>query len=207
MAGLRPARLGGRGFAVVAGGLALAAITLLAGRPPLGRAPRLDARRVAVAALSNETGESRLAPLDPLVAAWVTDRLARAGTVEVVTSAIVVPAQHDEHATQRAGDDPEQLHTLAAETRAGTLVTGSYYRGDKGAVEFHVEIIDANSGELLRAIGPMDSRGSSERVADALSRAVAAALDTLIAARHKASVHPPPRRRDQLRAEPATGAG
>jgi hypothetical protein len=109
-------------------------------------------------------------------------------------SAIVVPAQHDEHATRGAWDEPERLRTLAAETRAGTLVTGSYYRGDKGGVEIHVEIIDANSGELLRAIGPMDSRGSSERVADALSRAVTGAVDTLMAAQHNASDHPPSRR-------------
>ena len=92
---------------------------------------------------------------------------------------------HDAAATQRAGDDPERLHTLAAETRAGTLVTGSYYRGDKGAVEFHVEISDANTGELLRAVGPVVSRGSPERVADELSRAVAGAMDTVIAARHQ----------------------
>jgi len=91
-----------------------------------------------------------------------------------------VPAQHDEHTAGGAGDEPERLHTLAAETRAGTLITGSYYRGDKGSVEFHVEIVDANSGELLRAIGPVESRGSPERVADELSRAVAVAMGTLI---------------------------
>jgi eukaryotic-like serine/threonine-protein kinase len=168
--------IAGRGVAMVAGGLALAAITLLAGRPVPRETPRLDPRRVAVAALSNETGDSRLAPLGSLVAAWITERLSRAGTVEVVTSAIVVSAQHDEHTTPNAADGPEQLHTLAAETRAGTLVTGSYYRGDNGAVEFHVEITDANSGDLLRAVGPVYSRGSSERLAAELSRAVAGAI-------------------------------
>ena len=185
IAGLRPASVGGRGFAVVACGLALAAMTLFARQPPSGQAARLDPRRVAVAALSNETGDTRLAPLGPLVAAWITDRLGRAGTVEVVTSAIVVPAQHDEHTAGEAWDEPERLHTLAAETGAGTLVTGSYYRGARGVVEFHVEIVDANSGGLLRAIGPVDSRGSSERVADELSSAVAGAVDTLITQRDR----------------------
>jgi serine/threonine protein kinase len=155
IAGLRSARPRGRGLAMVGSGLALAAVTLLAGQLPSGPAPRLDPRRVAVAALSNETGDNHLAPLGPLVAAWITDRLVKTGTVEVVTPA----------------------------TRAGTLVTGSYYRGDKGAVEFHVEISDANSGELLRAVGPVDSQASPERAADELSRAVAGAVDTLIAAR------------------------
>jgi len=60
-------------------------------------------------------------------------------------------------------------------------VTGSYYRGDQGVVEFHVEIIDANSGEVLRAIGPVESRESPERVADELSLAVAGAVDTAVA--------------------------
>ena len=180
IAGLRLARVGGRGFAMVAGGLALAALALLSGHRPPARPPRLDPRRVAVAALSNETGERRLAPLGPMVAAWITDRLGEVQGVEVVQSAIVMPAQHDQHTTASAWDDPARLHTLAAETRAGTLVTGSYYRGDQGAVEFHVEIIDANSGELLRAIGPVESRESSERVADELSRAVAGAVDTAV---------------------------
>jgi serine/threonine-protein kinase len=203
IAELRPARRGGRGLAVFASGLALVAVTLLAGQPPSGPASPLDPRRVAVAALSNETGDVRLSPLGPLVAAWITDRLGRTGTVEVVTSATVVPAQHDDAATQRAGDDPERLHTLAAETRAGTLVTGSYYRGDKGAVEFHVEISDANTGELLRAVGPVVSRGSPERVADELSRAVAGAMDTVIAARHQ---EPRPVTRRRAEADGPVGA-
>jgi len=179
-AGFRLAGFGGRGFAMVAGGLALAALTLLSGhRPPVGP-PRLDPRRVAVAALSNETRERRLGPLGPMVAAWITDRLGEVQGVEVVQSAIVMPAQHDQHTMRGAWDDPARLHTLAAETRAGTLVTGSYYRGDRGVVEFHVEIVDANSGELLRAIGPVETRESSERVADELSRAVAGAVDTAV---------------------------
>ena len=139
--------------------------------PGASRSPRSATRPVSAASPRSA----------PMVAAWITDRLGEVQGVEVVQSAIVMPAQHDQHTMPGAWDDPARLHTLAAETRAGTLVTGSYYRGDQGVVEFHVEIIDANSGEVLRAIGPVESRESSERVADELSRAVAGAVDTAVA--------------------------
>lgn len=160
-------------------GLALIAVLLLAGRLAGRETQSLNPKRVAVSALSNETGEDSLATLGALVTNWITDRLDRAGVVEVVTSATVVPAQHDARATGQPWDGPEQLHNLATETRAGTLVSGSYYRGPDRAVEFHIEITDANSGQLLDAIGPVESRGDSKGIADELSRAVTQAVDTL----------------------------
>ena len=142
--------------------------------------PRLDPRRVAVAALSNETGDSALGPLGQMVASWITDRLGGTAGIQVVTSATVVPAQHDQHLAQGDVDDPARLHFLATETRAGTLVSGSYYRGARGSVEFHVEITDANSGRLLRAIGPATSGTEPEAIAARLGPAVAATVDTLL---------------------------
>jgi hypothetical protein len=100
--------------------------------------------------------------------------------IEVVTSATVVPAQHDAHLAQSAVDDPARLHLLATETRAGTLVSGSYYRGARGAIEFHVEVTDANSGRLLRAIGPTVTAPNAERAAATLGPRVAATVDSLI---------------------------
>ena len=129
-----------------------------------------------MATLSNETGERRFAPLGDQVEAWITDRVSRLRELEVVTSATTVPAS-----ARGVSDGPERLQELAEETRAGTLVTGSYYRGEKRDVEFHIDIVDANSGELLRAIGPVDGTGSADRVSDQLSRDVAGALDTLVA--------------------------
>jgi hypothetical protein len=41
--------------------------------------------------------------------------------------------------------------------------------------------VDANSGKLLRAIGPVDATGNADRVAEELSRDVSGALDTLVA--------------------------
>ena len=175
-----------RRIAAVTGPLALVAVVLLATQlPRRGMAGAgLNPRRVAVAALSNETGDSTLSPLGLMVASWITDRLSRSGAVEVVTSATVVAAQRDAHLAGGGPDDPDRLRTLALETRAGTLVSGSYYRGGgggNGMVEFHIEITDANSGRLLRAIGPVVSGGEPARTADGLSRSIVAAIDTLVA--------------------------
>jgi len=175
--------IGRAGIAVLIGSLALTVASLLAARIPHRRLPELNPRRVAVAALSNETGDTTLAPLGRMVASWITDRLGAMPGVAVVTSATVVPAQHDQHVTDGDADDPERLHGLAVETRAGTLVSGSYYRGARGMVEFHVEITDANTGRLVRAIGPVTAEGDPEATADQLSKAVAAAVDTLATTR------------------------
>ena len=178
---LRSQRFPARWRVAVDGGLGMVVLLLLVGWPLSREVGRLDPRRVVVASLSNETGSSSLAPLGELVQAWIIDRLSRAGVAEVVTSATMVPAQHDERMAGNEWDDPERLHALAQETRAGTLVSGSYYRGAGRLVEFHLEITDANSGELLQAIGPLETRGDSERIADELSRAVTEAMDTLVA--------------------------
>jgi serine/threonine-protein kinase len=167
----------------LAGVLALAGLALLASGTTTAVRSRLDPHRVAVATLSNETGDRRLDLLGSQVAAWITDRLSRIGDVEVVTSASTVPAWHHRRTRADTADGPEKVEALAGETRAGTLVTGSYYRGDSGTVEFHLEITDANSGDLLRAIGPVYGRGSSDRTADEVSRAVAGAVDSVLRAR------------------------
>lgn len=170
---------GRRGLAAGAGAVVLGAIAVLTMQAH-GHPARLDPRRVAVAALSNETGDSTLTPLGRMVASWITDRLGSAAGIEVVTSATVVPAQHDQHLAQSDVDDPARLHTLAMETRAGTLISGSYYRGTLDSVEFHVEITDANSGQLLWAIGPITSGSEPERTAANLGRVVATAVDSVL---------------------------
>jgi TolB-like protein/predicted Ser/Thr protein kinase len=182
-AGTEGARRGRRSRGAILGAgaaLLVAAAMLGARRPHAARPSRLDPRRVAVAALSNETGDSTLAPVGDMVASWITDRLSRVAGIEVVTSATVVPAQHDAHLAQSAVDDPARLHLLATETRAGTLVSGSYYRGARSAIEFHVEVTDANSGRLLRAIGPTVTAPNAERAAATLGPRVAATVDSLI---------------------------
>jgi serine/threonine-protein kinase len=173
------------GVAVAVASLGLAVVALLAAEIPRHHRTRFNPSRVAVAALSNETGDTTLTSLGDMVASWITDRLGSASGVSVATSAIVVPAHYDQHFARPEVDDPERLERLAAVTHAGTLVSGSYYRGANGAVEFHVEITDANTGRLLRAIGPIISSAPEQTAAD-LSRTVAAAVDTLVGRRARA---------------------
>jgi eukaryotic-like serine/threonine-protein kinase len=173
----------------LAGSLSIIVLSLLVSWQAVRRQPPLDPRRVAVAALSNETGTDSLDALGALVEDWITDRLSRAGVVDVVTSATVMPAQRDGRIAGGALDHPERLHALATETRAGTLVSGSYYRGARTGVEFHIEITDANSGELLQAIGPVQNRSEPERIADQLSRAVTAAVDSLVVLEQNSPEH------------------
>jgi serine/threonine protein kinase len=172
-------RLRRGGIALAVGSLALVVVALLAAQKPRHRHHGFDPSRVAVAALSNETGDTTLTSLGDMVASWITDRLGSSSSVSVATSAIVVPAHYDQHLAQPDIDDPQRLERLAQETRAGTLVSGSFYRGSAGAIEFHVEITDANSGRLLRAIGPIISTDPEKTAAD-LSRIVAATVDTLV---------------------------
>jgi serine/threonine protein kinase len=113
--------------------------------------PRFDARRIVVARLSNETGDSSLSYLSPLATDHLTAALARSPGMVVVTSATIVPSR-----VLRRGslDDPERLQALAQETAAGTVVSGSYFRsGDR--ISFQAEITDANRGTLLDAVGPV----------------------------------------------------
>jgi hypothetical protein len=189
---LRAARRGRRGAVAGAGALVLAAIAVLAMQAPHRHPARLDPRRVVVAVLSNETGDSAQARLGRMVASRITEGLGSTAGIEVVTSAVVVPAQYDQHLAQSDADDPARLHILANETRAGTLVSGSYYRGAPGPVEFHIEITDANSGRLLQAIGPIRSGTEPERTAANLGREVAAAVDSLLLHPRK-SPRPPAR--------------
>jgi serine/threonine protein kinase len=113
--------------------------------------PRLDPRRIVVARLSNETGDSSLSYLSPLATDHLTASLAGAPGTVVVTSATITPSRLTRVDSL---DDAERLRVLAQETAAGTVVSGSYFRsGDR--ISFQAEITDANRGTLLDAVGPV----------------------------------------------------
>jgi serine/threonine-protein kinase len=180
----RLARGRGRSAWILVRGLVLVAIAALAVlflRD--SRRPTLDPHRLVVAVLSNETGDSSLAPLGHMAADWITDALVRDGTLEVIGSAVVMPLRAEMRAAAR--DDlngPQRIRALAQSTRAGKVVSGSYYREGR-RIDYFVEITNAANGELLRAIGPV--RGSvdaPERAAAELSRLVTAAVDSLFRA-------------------------
>jgi TolB-like protein len=127
--------------------------------------PRFDPRRIVVARLSNETGDSSLSYLSPLATDHLTAALAGAPGITVVTSATIMPSRLTRGLKVDSLDDPERLRALAQETAAGTVVSGSYFRsGDR--ISFQAEITDANHGTLLDAVGPI--RAPVDRAGDAV---------------------------------------
>src|SRR3989441_4507265 len=113
-----------------------------------GRRPALDPRRVVVARFEDLSGDPQLAPLGHLAADWVTQGLAQRGTVEVV------PAAGSGHLDARG------IQALAAEARAGTVISGSYFKeGD--SVRFQLQIIDAERGTVRRVLEPVGAPTSA----------------------------------------------
>ena len=135
----------------------------------------LDLRRVVVARLSNETGDSAMSFLGALAADRLTATLAQVSGITVATSARVIPSRMTAGLQRDSLDDPSRLRTLAEETAAGTVVSGSYFR-EGGRVLLQAEITDANDGSLLAAVGPVGT-------VDSLCRDVGSAVRSRIADR------------------------
>jgi len=143
----------------------------------------LDVRRVVVARLSNETGDSTMSYLGGLAADRLTASLAGLPGFEVVTSARVIPSRLTTGLLVDSLDDPARLRTLAEETAAGTVVSGSYFRAE-GRILLQAEITDANDGTLKAAVGPVGASAAQLGAAiDSLGRGVDGALRSRIAAR------------------------
>jgi len=178
LSGKRRRAIGGAAAASLTATAALALVHWSGG--PQADVRSLDPHRVAVTTLSNETGDSALAPAGHVVADMLTSELASSHRLVVVTSAMVMPALADARLAGNSMDDPERLHTLAIETRAGTVVSGSYFR-TRDSLEFLVEITDARTGDLVRSVGPVRSPLSApDEAATAITRGVAATLDSLL---------------------------
>jgi tetratricopeptide (TPR) repeat protein len=118
-------------------------------RPPVIPAGSLGT--LAVAPLRNETGDSTLATWGRLAGDWITQGLQQTGRVTVVSW----PAALDAAERAAADDGAGLVKTVAAETQAQTVVTGSYYLVDD-RLRFQAEIVDARTGALLGAVAPVE---------------------------------------------------
>ncbi|MGH7497434.1 MAG: serine/threonine-protein kinase [Gemmatimonadales bacterium] len=137
---------------------------------------RLDLRRLVVARLSNETGDSTLAYLGRFAADRLTASLAGDPGIDVVASATIIPSRLTTGLQVDSLDDPARLYRLAEETNAGTLVSGSYFRSEN-RISFQAEITNANDGTVLVAVGPVAAPvDNAEEAVDSLSRSVVAAV-------------------------------
>src|SRR2546426_1116155 len=165
--GLRLPRISRR--AALVGGGAVVVLGALGVMPLTRRRPALDPRRVVVAGVEGLSGDPPPAPLGHIAAGRITQALAQSVGGGGVASA----------ATRHL--DAADVRALAAQTGAGTVVWGTYYReGD--SVRFQLQVIDAQRGTVRRALDVVSApQGTPVRAADALRRRVAALFDTLFA--------------------------
>jgi serine/threonine protein kinase len=141
----------------------------------------LDPHRVVIASFTNNSGLGSLDSFGDEITDRITDGLARAGQVEVITSAVDLNVA-------RAGDSsaaaspPGRLATLARETRAGTVIAGSYYLVGR-TLEVDVEITDAVSGRLEAVIGPLTGELTArDTLTLTVEQKVVGAVDSLVVA-------------------------
>ncbi len=116
---------------------------------------------LAVAPLSNQTGDAGLESWGRMAADWITQGLQEAAVAPVIPWSSVLSA------ATRGEDGADVVRLLQHETGAGTVVSGSYYlQGDSMSVR--VEVVDAATGRALSApppvVVPRDSASAATRL-------------------------------------------
>jgi DNA-binding SARP family transcriptional activator len=182
----------------------LSSAGLLPGTRPPGFSASLESNRVLVLDFENETGEASLDPLGRMAADWIARELTGTGLVRVVSSRAALGAGSLDTAGAGGSDGASDGEGVSSSTRVGTLareagtailVSGAYYRqGD--SLAFQVRLVDAATGELLRAVAPV--RGNLEEPEDAVEvlqmrtiGALASVLDPRLASWTTVSSQPP----------------
>jgi tetratricopeptide (TPR) repeat protein/tRNA A-37 threonylcarbamoyl transferase component Bud32/TolB-like protein len=110
------------------------------------REPAIAERRIAVAPFENLTGDPQLDLVGRMASDWLTQGVARAESVEVVSTMAVTAAMAD------APPGVNAVERLARATRASVVVSGRIYaQGD--SLQFQSSVVDARTG---REIIPME---------------------------------------------------
>jgi tetratricopeptide (TPR) repeat protein/TolB-like protein/predicted Ser/Thr protein kinase len=134
---------------------ALAAVAVLAAagvalwKRPWKAAPKLEAKRVAVARFDNRTGDASLDNLGRMAAESVSQALQQIETIQVVPSATVFEGA----ARTRPSRDP--IRALAEATTAGTVVTGALYLQGE-TLQVRADVTDVVAGKPLWVIEPAE---------------------------------------------------
>ena len=120
--------------------------------------PDLNPRRVVVAPFENSTGDSSLARLGDVATDWIIQGLSEWGILEVADGST---ARAVARAAARAGAPPlDPVAMFSRETGAALVVTGRYYR-QADSVAFVARVVEARSGKLLVAVGPIAAASSA----------------------------------------------
>lgn len=163
--------------ALIACGIVLAVVGLSASaRALLLRGQDIEPRRAVVMPFVNRTGDATLDPLAYVAADLITQGLAWSRITQIVPAQFTSQILRDFTKGQTDRDGGSLSARLARATGAGIVVTGSYHRrGDM--LEFQSQIVDARTGELLRALEPARARVTTPVLAiDLLRRRIMGAL-------------------------------
>ena len=140
------------------------------------RAPAtLRVNRVVVSSFRNETGDPKLATLGALVADYLSEGLARLGSLQVVDAGTATATGEVVRRIPRFLRSGEE-RALGEETGARVVVAGSYYlEGD--SIFFRARVVDAETGTIRTALDPVSALASSPSAGiTALSARLVAAL-------------------------------
>jgi len=111
------------------------------------KASDLDPKRVAVAVFENETGDSKLDTVGRLAADMIIQALSPAGLFSIA------PLPPAETMPDRA-KAKNRLRLLAEETKAGKIVSGTYYLQGE-SIRFHAKVTDIANNENLLDLVPV----------------------------------------------------
>jgi len=163
------------GLAAVVAAVVVGVVLLQGRRSGADSAGEEEIDRLVVAPFENRTGDSAAADWAFMAADFITRGIDRAGVVTVVPASRVRDLVLDEDASRRM-----TLGEIARRTGARYTVAGSYSMS-AGRLRFDVELVDAESGELLRAMDPVSGPTDSlEAVVVTLTERVAAAATGLL---------------------------
>ena len=185
----------GAGVAAALSVLALGVVGWDMRRPALPYKVALSPHRVAVARFENGRHDPELAYLGVMAADWITEGLERTGIVDVVPTPTALQAWHFADSLRRTPVGADPVRTLAEETNAGVVITGSYYR-EHNEIQILVQVTDAANSKLLGAFGPVRGTLSSptSAIEDVRSRVMgllSSTLDARLAASIAIPMQPP----------------
>jgi TolB-like protein len=118
--------------------------------------------RIAVQVFDNRTGQAKQDALGFMAADWITEGLQRTGTVDVVPTVTALAAARS---MQAASDTADPVRTLARETGATLIVSGTIYQ-DSDTLVVQAQLANAAAGRLIGAVEPI--RVGRNRPAQAL---------------------------------------
>ena len=130
------------------------AVALLTGGAWLAlRETALDPRRIVVADLANDTGDSSLAGNGVLAGDIISSRLTEYGRLNVINATIALPSHLQVNLPSADSTVSRVSQALVSSTHAGLAVTGAFFRTG-GSLEVVAEVTDTRTNRVIGVAGP-----------------------------------------------------